>query len=185
MNIQDKYALYRPQAKDGDIAVWRGNGFMAKAEQYFTKGYFNHVGIVYQSIGRLFTIDSNAKGVQPAFLSDRINVYKDFAIIRLNRSPKAIQSALQVVMDKAATATGIKYDFLRLLRIAIDDQFGTDPKWLDQKGRDICSAFVQEFTCQACIKCFGLDKLPLIVPNDFVSKLDASEGAILLDVKTY
>ncbi len=184
MNIQDKYKQYRPVASNGDIVVWHGTGFMAKAEQYFTRGYYNHVGIVYESLGRLFTIDANAPGVHPAFLSDRISVYNDFAIIRLNRSPESILTALQTVMDKAATAKGVKYNFLRLLRIAINDTFHVDPKWLDQKNRDICSQFVQLYTTALGMGCFSIEKLPLIVPQDFVRCLYPLDGQVLFDQKT-
>ena len=179
MSIQQKYQSARSQLKNGDIILFSGKGFLAKLIQFFTKGKFNHVGIVWIAMNRVFILDSNSPGVHPDFLSARIDIYQDFEIVRLKREERLIGYAIWRLMDKSQEGTGIKYNFLRLLRIAIKDSFHIDLKYLDQKGCDICSQFVQIYCAFLNVKCFALVKLPLITPMDYNDRLDWNEGEIL------
>ena len=175
--IQQKYKRARPYLKNGDVILFQGTGMLAETIQYFTGGRWNHVGIIWVALNhRVFIIDSNAPGVHPDFLSTRINAYHDFEIVRFGRTIEAKETALCYIMDKA-DEDNIKYNFLRLLRIAIRDSFHVDLKWMDQKGRDICSQFVQIY-CQQ-LNVVSLENIPLITPMDFDRKLDWNEGRIL------
>jgi hypothetical protein len=178
MTIAEKYEKVRPLIKTGDIVLFHGSGLLSKLEQYFTSGYYNHCGISFKVLDRLFIIDSQAAGVNPGFLSDRISTYTDFCIVRLLRTDAQILDALNKLMDKASQLPYMKYDFLRLLQIAIWEKTGLDPKFLDQKNRYICSQSVQNFTDSLNINCYNRITLPLIVPNDFVSHLDQREAII-------
>lgn len=177
MNAQQKYKATRPYLKNGDVILFSGSGFLARAIQFFTKGRFNHVGIVWIAMNRVFVLDSNAPGVHPDFLSARVDVYKDFEIVRFRRTPDELQGALCWLMDKSQEGTGIKYNFLRLLRIAVKVSFNIDLKWLDQSGHDICSQFVQVYSDRLGIGCYK--NIPLITPMDYDQRLDWNEGKIL------
>lgn len=177
MSSQQKYQSVRSRLNNGDVILFSGSGFLARTIQFFTKGRFNHVGIVWIAMNRVFIIDSNAPGVHPDFLSARVDVYKDFEIVRFNKPQDEINNSLCWLMDKSQEGTGIKYNFLRLLRIAVKDATGKDLKWLDEKGHDICSQFVQLYSDKLGIQCF--EDLPLITPMDYDEKLDWKEGEIL------
>ncbi len=75
--------------------------------------------------------------------------------------------------------TGIKYNSLRLSRILIKDDLGYDLKWLDEPNRDICNQFVQLYCNRLDIKSLSIERLPLIVPQDYIDKIDPTEGVVL------
>lgn len=177
MNIQDKYNSVRSSLKNGDIILFAGSGMVAKLIKFFDNAYYNHVGIVFEANGRLFIVDSNAPGVHADFLSDRIGKYKDFGIVRLNKSPEEIEAALDTVMDKAQL--GIKYNFGRLFQIAIYKKLGWDIKKLDGSGKDICSQFAQQYTNAFPIKCFQADTL--ITPQGFIRECDPAEATCMFN----
>lgn len=178
MSIQDKYTQSRPFIKNGQLILFRGTGLLAKAIQYFDEAYYNHIGIVWEANGRLFILDSNAAGVHPDFLSDRINEYADFCLIELTKTPEDISAKLNQIMDKGQA--GIKYNFGRLFQIAIYKKLGWDIKRLDGGGkRDICSQFAQQYTNLFPIACYAKDNL--ITPQGFIRATDRNEAVILVD----
>lgn len=178
MNIQDKYNAFRSQIQNGDLMVFRGKGVLAKLIQYFDKATFNHIGIVWEANGRLFILDSNAPGVNPDFLSDRIKTYVDFSVIHIKKPDTDKALKLNLIMDKAQQ--GIKYNYRRLLRIAIYKKLKWQIKKLDGgEGRDICSQFAQEYTNLWPINCFK--DHPLITPEDFLRSADGTEAEVLFN----
>lgn len=178
MNIQEKYNSARPYIKNGDLILFHSDKILGKLIQYFDKAYYNHVGIAWEANGRLFILDSNAPGVEPQFLSTRMNDYSDFCIVDLKFSPELKQACLDKIMDKSQI--GIKYNFLRLLQIAIYKKLHLDIKRLDGgSNRAICSQFANEYTNLFPVNCYA--KMCLATPQDFVRFADSAEVAILLN----
>ncbi len=178
MNIQDKYATARPYITNGTPICFHSDKILGKLIQYFDGAYYNHVGIAWIANGRLFILDSNSPGVEPQFLSTRMNDYSDFCILPLKNSPELIQSKLDLIMDKSQL--GIKYNYLRLLQIAIYKKLNWDIKKLDGgNNRAICSQFVQQYTNLFPINCYS--KCMLMTPQDFVRFADPSEVTVLFN----
>lgn len=150
VNINDKYQGYRPKIKDGDIILFRGNSLLSRAIQILDKAYFNHVGVAYWFKGRLMIIDSNAIGVKPDFMSNRIRKYVDFCMIRPIAEKGAIDNALSKVFERAEEGTG--YDFIKLINLGGLKLLANILKGRDfkarargEENRDICSEFVQYY----------------------------------------
>lgn len=74
--ILEKYDLFRKEIVHGSLALFHGNGVMARIIQNCDKSYWNHIGIVLEINGALFIIDSNGNGVQADRLSFRVSKYK-------------------------------------------------------------------------------------------------------------
>jgi hypothetical protein len=159
----------RPLVKPGDILLFRGHHLLARTIQYFDSAYYNHVGVVFEAHGRLFIIDSNARGVHPELLSDRCLGYDDVGIIR----PLAAASEKRAALDKvmAAADDGIKYDFTLLPRIAIARTLRRDvAKGMGSERRDICSEFAARYAHELCGTCYNTGGW--ITPQDFVRLMD-------------
>ena len=182
--IQEKFNNYKLQAQNGDIILFRGTGIIAKLIQYFDKAYFNHIGIVYCPTGdnnQLMILDENGNGAHPDYLELRIEGYEDFGIIRPvyskslmhNITSKDINNALTYLFN--TSQFGIKYNFGRLLEIAIFRKTGKQFKFLDNPHRDICSEFVQLYTSELDILCFNNSLFQLITPMDFYRSMSNIE----------
>jgi hypothetical protein len=170
MNITEKYTAARPQIKAGMLILFRGTSIISKLIQHITGSYFNHVGVVFAANGRLFIMDANAPGVHPELLSARVAKYEDFACIDLCQSEEAVNTALGTLMDK--DSAGVKYNFPRLLMIAIKDRFGIDAPAIDGTGRVICSQYAQEFCNLFPIPCYQKDSE--MIPQGFITEADSS-----------
>ena len=177
MNIEHKYEAARPSIKNGDIILFRGHRFLAKAIQYFDKAYYNHVGVVFQSEGHNMIIDSMAHGVKPDFLSERMKGFIDFCVISPKKTPDEINAALNGAFQKGDSGT--KYNFLLLLRIAIIKKTGIDLSGLGSDQREICSQFANYYTDCLGIKCYK--NIPFITPQDFLRHRDSAEMDVLFD----
>lgn len=176
MSIQDKYATARASLKNGDIILFRSSTILGKLIQFFDKSYYNHIGVIWISDGRLFIIDSLSAGVHPDFLSNRMSEYTDFGIVRLNRTAAEIEINMGQIIDKCP---GTKYNFARIFQIAIYKKLGWDIKKLDGNGRNICSQFVQRYTDLFPIKCYLSDNL--ITPQAFIREANKDEVVIWID----
>lgn len=155
----------RPFVQSGDIILFRGKRLLAKTIQFFDKARYNHIGVVYESMGRFFIIDSNANGVHPDFLSQRCEEYVEVAILRpCEKFASKINSAIESIMGLADEK--IKYDFLLLPRIAIARKLGIDFKRLGDDKRDICSEWARRYARALGATCF--DNGTWITPEDFL-----------------
>jgi hypothetical protein len=178
----EKYNLNRDQIRNGDLILFRGDHMLGKLIQKFDEAYYNHIGMVFKSNDRLFILDSNANGVNPDFLSDRIKKYTDFCILRPTIwSQEQITIAVQNVMDRAEDK--IKYDFDLLLQIAIYRKTGLNLP-LNTKNKDICSEFARRYLrfLDPAPSCFEKPPLPtkFITPWDFVIYVN-NQFSLILD----
>lgn len=159
----------------GDIILFRGGSWLSKTIQYFDNAYYNHIGIIDKYRTDWIIIDSNAPGVHPDWLSNRLKDYLDICILRPIRPQHEIDWALEGVTYKASL--GIKYDFSLMPRVAISRKFGYDIKKLGKENRDICSEFARRYTNVLDIKCY--QKGDWVTPQDFIRFLDPTEIKII------
>lgn len=174
ISIEEKYNMVRSFLRNGDIILFHGTKLLAKTIQYLDNCYYNHIGIIVESNGRLLIIDSNAGGVDPDFLSHRIKEYSDFCIIKpIAWSQEIIDNAVSSVIEKAETL--IKYDFKLLFRIALYRKFGKEVVKNNQ-DKDVCSEFVRRYLrfYSPVAACYESPKLPyeFITPFDYLLYAD-------------
>jgi hypothetical protein len=179
-----KYDDLRSQIRNGDIMLFRGESLLSKQIQEFDDAYYNHTGLVFESNNRLFILDSNVKGVNPEFLSVRIDGYTDFCIIRpFKWDDDTISQAVAACFDKASIPH-IKYDVNLLLQIAIYRKTGIRVG-IDRENRDICSEFVRRYTRYLAPKptCYEQPNLPtdFITPWDFIIYANEKEFEVMFD----
>lgn len=142
--IQEKYKATRKFIKDGDLILFRGTRILAKIIQNCDKAYFNHIGIVYESHGALFIIDSQSSGVESARLSKRIDDYTggDFCVIQ---SVNEISDEGLDALMKRQDDSDILYDYGNGFKELLNRKFGWNLKIRPSEKRDICSDFVYEY----------------------------------------
>ena len=106
--IKEKYARLRPDIQQGDLILFRGHKLLSKIiQESDSDAYYNHVGVVGKICGAAFIIDSNANGVHPERLSERVLGYSDFTIIRSYKTYRAINKSLATIDDDLrANCTG-------------------------------------------------------------------------------
>lgn len=178
--IQERYNTIRDSIKDGDIFLFRGTSFLAHLIRFFDDAYFTHAGIAYWQYGRVMIIDSNAKGVRPDFISERIEEYIDFSILRMNTTPDKIREGMIKAFEKADA--GIQYDFILLLKIAIYRKTGINIAQFGRNSCDICSEWARRVSVLCGIKCYSQDVKQLqdfITPEDFIRHRDYNEIDII------
>lgn len=185
----DKYEQNRNNIQTGDLILFRKeNSALSRSIQKFDKAYYNHIGLVFSfSSGpdkRNFVMDSNAKGVKPDLLSDRMKKYQDFCIIRPRsdwRQDPEVVAAVGRVLQR--TEQNIKYDFTLLLEIAIERSLGRKVIDIDQTDRDICSEFAYRYAKELYTIAFDYTKKNWgwISPQDFLRVRAKNEFNILLD----
>lgn len=177
MSVQDKYSAARPSLKAGMLILFRGTSLISKAIQDITHSYFNHVGVIFEANGRFFIMDANGPGVHADLLSNRINEYVDFACIDLCQRPDDTIRNLGILMDK--DSAGVKYNFGRLLMIALKDKLGINLPEVDQQGRVICSQYAQEFCNLFPIPCYQKDYE--IIPQGFIAEADSTVNILFYE----
>lgn len=165
-----KYEELRKEIKNGDLILYSGSSFLAKAIQYFDKAYYNHIGVVWkvEEADRLLTLDMWAEGLTCEPLSKRMEGYKDFCILR----PKANKEIIDDAVNKLLTfweGHNVKYDSLLLLRIALIKKTGVDLTGLSDKDKFICSEFARAYTNELFDTYKALD---IITPEDFLRFID-------------
>ena len=181
--IMNKYNKYRSEIKNGDIVLFRGASIQSRLIQKFDNAYYNHIGLVFESNKRLLILDSNAPGVNPDFLSSRMEENNDFCIISpISWDENQIAEAVGAALDKAASH--IKYDFDLLAEIAIYRETKIKLN-LDNTNKDICSEFVRRYTSLLTPApiCFDPKNLPtpFITPWDFIIYADSTQFKIKFD----
>lgn len=180
MGIKGKLDLWRPHINNGDIILTRGKKWLARAIQWADKAYFNHALLVNEVGNRLLSIEANAKGVDPTWLTSEILKCEDFCIVRPQAYQKEIDKAVEIVMDKAEQ--GIEYDKEMILRILIYRKLGINIAKLGKHNQDICS----DFTAITYGKLLGLTcyedqytKEGFITPQDIIRFADPQQIMIL------
>jgi hypothetical protein len=166
--IKEKYTRIRPLINNGDVILFRGEKALAKIiQECDSNAYYNHVGIVLKIHGALFIIDSNAKGVEPAKLSERIEKYVDFDIMRSLENEALIQAALQIVLRKQDNKK-IKYDFCNGAKALLNRKFKTKFETHIEDYRNICSMFVLPYALELKIVKLPSEMNNLFFPQDYI-----------------
>jgi len=177
MTTQEKYAIYRSVAKDGDILLFRGNTIPAKGIQYFDKAYYNHSAIVFWNRGRLEILDAWYGGLVKVPASKRMRDYEkgDFCVVRLQASAEDINRGINALNDRWQAE--VKYHYAMLFRIALIKKTGIDITGITKRNRTICSFATREYTNAVGIECYR--NIPLITPEEFKRQLDPKEARLL------
>ncbi len=168
------YVRLRPKIKHGDTMLIHGEKAIAKIIQEFdNEAYWNHFLIIMEISGVLFCVDSNAPGVHPARLSERIKEYAekegaDFMIRRSYKSEEEIDAAFYNIMQRVENAGEIKYDFINGIKSMFNRRFNfCNFKIKADDKHDICSMFGYPYERDLqMIKTVPM-KRSLVFPSDF------------------
>lgn len=171
--IKEKYIRIRPFIKQGDLILFHGRKPLARIiQQSDSKAYFNHVGVIGEIAGSFFIIDSNAPGVKPDRLSDRVYSYEngDFLIIRSEKSKKEITNALKKLLKKADQVK-YKYDYINGGKALFNRWFGTKFKIKLDPYRKICSEFTLPYAVELEVV-FPYEEIEnnLFFPQDYIRR---------------
>lgn len=142
MRITDKYEALRALITNGSVILFRGSSALSRTIQWADNAYYNHSGLVFAVGERLMILDSNAQGVRPEFLSERIKQYVDFCIIKPIDFPMwTINEAVEKAINKDASRN-FKYDFLLLPKVLVSKKIYLPINHsLINSRRTICSVF--------------------------------------------
>ncbi len=175
MTIQERYERIRHEIGDGCIGLMSKKAFVSnlirRHDRNFdgSKAEWSHVFSVYAKEYngriRLFVLDSNATGVKPAFLSDRIKACDNFMFLKPSCSNEIIQAALFDSFDRASK--GIKYDYFNGFKELANRRYGFKFKIKPRDEHDICSDWCrpQSITQDMMLLEFAL--LPEPFPQDY------------------
>lgn len=140
MTIQDKYNGLRDKIKNGAILLVRGSSALSRTIQWADNAYFNHSALIFLAGERLMVLDANAQGVQPEFLSERINQYVDFCILNPLVDEKTVNNAVNLAIDKDLQRR-FKYDFKLLPKVLVAKKLNLPINHNLETNRSICSVF--------------------------------------------
>jgi hypothetical protein len=140
-NLLQRYEAIRPKIKNGAILLVRGSKALAKTIQWADDAYFNHSALIFDANGRHMVLDSNALGVRPDFLSQRISEYVDFVILNpIGYDQKQLDRAVDLAICKDLQLD-IKYDFALLPKVLVARKLGRKINHDLDSNRSICSVF--------------------------------------------
>lgn len=170
MNLQDKINAYKKIAKDGDIILFSGQGFLSDAIKDLTNSHWSHSAVVRIINGELWVVQSTinkiGNGVQLDTLENEIQGDIDFAVLRpMGFTLIQINAALLDLEDKIAEHT--KYNKLFYLQFLLYKFFKWDDKHITQKNAEVCSQAVQVYTDALPIPAY--QNIAPIVPESFWS----------------
>lgn len=180
-NINDKYKRIRKYLKDGDIILFRGTSLLSRIIRYCDKSYFTHVGVVFQKLGALYIVDSNANGVQADRLSHRVDKYYpngDFMVIKPTATNDEIQLALSKILTRSDGKT-IKYDFWNGLKELLNRKFNFKFKIHTDATHEICSDYVSTYQVELKMVTDDFLKLEISFPQDSVRYM--SQNTIVIN----
>ena len=170
--IIEKYARLRPEIHQGDLILFRGHKLLSKIiQESDSDAYYNHVGVVGNICGALFLIDSNGNGVHPERLSERIEGYSDFTIVRSTKTQHLINKSLSKILKKQDSVK-IKYDFINGAKAVLNRWFGFKLKTTKIYNRDICSMFVLPYAVDLEMIFVLEDMNNLFFPQDYVRQIN-------------
>lgn len=179
--VNDKYRRVRKYLKDGDIILFRGTSLLSRLIRYCDKSYFNHVGVVFEKLGALYIVDSNANGVQADRLSYRIDKYSpngDFMIIKPTATFDEINIALTKILRRSDGYT-IKYDFWNGFKELLNRKFGCKLKIHTDATHEICSDYVSTYQVELKMVTEDFLKLEIAFPQDSIRYI--SENIIVIN----
>lgn len=176
MDILQKYKTIRPLIEGGDLIIFHGTGFIATVIKSSDKNedrswaYHNHIGIVVESHGALFIVDSNANGVQADRLSKRIEKYKnggDFTIIKPTVKRELIDLEMRRLLHKSDDKW-IRYDFFNGIKELLNRRFGFKLKINLNDDRDICSDYVCRYASNLDVVTKEFKDKIIVFPEDYI-----------------
>lgn len=164
-SILEKYSSLRPQISSGDLILFHGTGITARLIQSCDNSYFNHVGIVVESYGALFIVDSNSDGVQADRLSWRVKKYKggDFSVLK----PLAAVGEQMKLLLQRSDEKWIRYDFFNGFKELLNRKFNLNLPIYLSDDRDICSSFVSAYAIGLEMVAFDFLKRKIAFPQDY------------------
>lgn len=150
--ILEFYDSVRHLISDGCIGLMSKDAFISKAIRWHDreieggKAEWSHVYSIFEKEfegrSRLFVLDSNAQGVKPALLSDRIRDCDNFMILIPTCDKKTIEKALFDSFDRASK--GIKYDYKNGIKELLNRRYGLKLKITNRDEHDICSDWCRD-----------------------------------------
>lgn len=182
----EKYNLYRNKLESGDIILYyRNSTFLSRAIMWADKAYYCHAGIVFNLEGKQFTIDAWNNGTELIPLVRRMNVYKDFCVIRKKDiDTTKLKSAYSNLI--ARVEKNEPYGFAEVARRLIwlkvinkNNRFAWLENWINKKRLPVCSDVARDFGVDLGIKCFK--DLVLPTPQDLKRYIDLNEIELLFD----
>lgn len=165
-SINEKYQRIRPSLTDGCLILLSKNRIVSKIIRNCDKSEFSHVGIVFEKLGRWFIIDSNAQGVHPDLLSERIKISNNFCFIEPTVDPFVIETEMQKAI--LYSERGIKYDFSNGIKELINRKFGTSLRITQRDEHDICSDYTSNYAINLSMVTKDFEKLRLPFPQDYM-----------------
>jgi hypothetical protein len=187
MNIIDKYNKLRGLLRDGDLVLFHGTGFIATVIKSSDKNedgswaYHNHIGIVVESHGALFIVDSNANGVQADRLSKRIKKYDDggdFTIIKTTVKRELIDIEMRKLLHRSDDKW-IRYDFFNGIKELLNRRFGFKLTINLSEERDICSDFVSRYACNLDLVNQKFKDKTIVFPEDYIRYVNYENANII------
>jgi hypothetical protein len=123
MSKLDLYEKVRDQINTGDLLLWKSHSALGFFIRLFSKASVNHAGLAVRLFGitwpRVFTIEALEKGVQPYFLSSRLEEFDGevWWYPLCNEWDKF--EIRQEIEERMWKHVGIKYDYPSLFKNAI------------------------------------------------------------------
>ncbi len=178
--IQEKYQRLRPLLTDGCLFLCSKNKIVSKIIRNCDKSEFSHVGIVFEKFGRWFIMDSNASGVHPDLLSERINIADNFCFIQpmpeVFRSHPIDEEIKQAIIY---SETGISYDFSNGIKELVNRKIGTSLRITKRDQHDICSDYTANYAIKTYMVVYPFHSLELPFPQDYIRYNNAETTKIL------
>ena len=187
MGILDKYKKIRPLIEGGDLILFHGTGFVATVIKSSDKNkdkswaYHNHIGIIVESHGALFIVDSNANGVQADRLSKRIEKYKnggDFTIIKPTVKIELIDLEMRRLLSKSDD-NWIRYDFFNGIKELINRRFRFKLTINLSEEKDICSDFVSRYACNLDLVNQKFKDKSIVFPENYIRYINNENANIV------
>lgn len=170
MTLKEQYENLRPSISDGDLVLFAGTGFVARVIENSDHSQFSHIGVVIESHGALYIVDSNAPGVQADRLSQRVDSYHKgakMAIIKPLVNKEELNWELRRLLKKSDSKL-IKYDFKNGIKELINRKFGTRLRITQDENRDICSDYVSRYAINLSAVTSEFESLRIAFPQDFI-----------------
>lgn len=182
MDIFDKYKQIRPLIEDADVILFHGTGILAHVIQNCdNNAYHNHVGIIIESHGALFIVDSNESGVQADRLSKRIDKYKgggDFTVIKPLVNRVSIDLEMKKLLNKSDDKW-IKYDFINGAKELANRKFNFKFEIKLDENRDICSDYISRYMINLDLVTQEFKDKKIVFPEDYIRYLNENNALII------
>ena len=185
----DKYNKLRSQIKTGDVMLYNGNGIISGIIRWADNAYYSHAGIAYWIGDRLFTIDAWTNGVELVPMSRRMNMYKDFCVVRkADAVPMTLRTAMSNLLNRVERDEAYGYFGLikRLAYLKCRKVFeflfrikALTRKDLDKHRKPVCSDVAREFMEDYGVICYSDIVMP--TPEDLHRYVNTIELTVMFD----